>query len=101
LDRSTNNIEKYKMAKKPTKRAVSEAWGQAFEDLYQRLDMKEGETYIYKMTKIQEREAMDVDQVKCIKDRAGQLLVKDGQIKHRWWGYFDKLFNVETKSSTI
>jgi hypothetical protein len=42
----------------------------------------------------------DVDQVKCIKDGADQLLVKDKEIKHRWQEYFDKLFG-ETKSSTI
>jgi hypothetical protein len=89
LDRSADNIEKYKMAKKAT------------EGLYQRLDMKEGERDIYKMARIRERKTRDVDQVKCIKDGAGQLLVKDEDIKHRWQEYFDKLFNGETKSSSI
>jgi hypothetical protein len=69
LDRSADNIEKYKMAKKATKRVVSEARGRAYEDLYQRLDTREGEKDIYKMAKIRERKARDVDQVKCIKDR--------------------------------
>jgi hypothetical protein len=53
------------------------------------------------MAKIRERKTRDVDQVKCIKDGADQLLVKDEDIKHRWWEYFDKLFNGETESSTI
>jgi hypothetical protein len=83
LDRSADNIEMYKMADKATKQAVSEARGQAYEDLYQRLDMKEGERDIYKMAKIRERKTMDVDQVKCIKDGADQLLVKNEEIKHR------------------
>ena len=43
LDRSADNIEKYKMAKKAAKRAVSEARGRAYEDLYQWLGTKEGE----------------------------------------------------------
>ena len=43
LDRSGANMDKYKRAKKAAKRAVSEARGQAYEDLYQRLSMKEGE----------------------------------------------------------
>jgi hypothetical protein len=101
LDRSADNIEKYKMAKKATKRVVSEAHGRAYEGLYQRLDTKEGERHIYKMAKIRERKTRDVDQVKCIKDEADQLLVKDKEIKHRWREYFDKLFNGEAKSSTI
>jgi hypothetical protein len=94
LDRSTDNIEKYKMAKKATKRAVSEARCRAYESLYQRLDTNEGERDIYKMAKIRERKMRDVDQVKCI-------LVKDEEIKHRWREYIDKLFNGETESSTI
>ena len=71
------------MAKKATKQAVSEARAWAYEDLYRRLDMKEGERDIYKMTKIQERKTRDVNQVKCIKGGADQLLVKDEKIKHR------------------
>jgi hypothetical protein len=63
--------------------------------------MKEGEWGIYKMAKIRERKMRDVDQVKCIKDRAHQLLVKDEGFKHRLREYFDKLFNRETESSTI
>ena len=46
-DRCANNIEKYKVAKKIAKRAVSEAKRWAYEDLYQRLSMKEGEKDIY------------------------------------------------------
>jgi hypothetical protein len=83
LDRSADYIAKYKMAKKAAKRAMSEAWGRAYEGLYQRLDMKEGEKDIYKMAKIRERKTRDVDQVKCIKDGANQLLVKDEEITHR------------------
>ena len=101
LDRSADNIEKYKMAKKAAKRAVGEARGRAYEDLYQRLGTKEGERDIYKMAKIRERKTRDIGQVKCIKDGAGQLLVKDEEIKHRWREYFDKLFNGENESSTI
>jgi hypothetical protein len=41
------------------------------------------------MTKIRERKTRDVDQVKCIKDGADQLMVKDEEIKHRWWEYFE------------
>ena len=38
---------------------------------------------IYKMAKIRERKMRDIGQVKYIKDGAGQLLVKDKEIKHR------------------
>ena len=53
------------------------------------------------MAKIRERKTRDIGQVKCIKDGADQLLVKDEEIKRRWWEYFHKLFNGENESSTI
>uniref|UniRef100_A0A8I6Z2Q1 Uncharacterized protein n=1 Tax=Hordeum vulgare subsp. vulgare TaxID=112509 RepID=A0A8I6Z2Q1_HORVV len=66
LDRSATNMEKYKVAKKAAKRAMSEARGRAYEDLYQRLNTKEGKRDIYKMAKIRERKTRDVGEVKCI-----------------------------------
>jgi hypothetical protein len=62
-----------------------------YEVIYQRLDTKEGKRDIYRMAGIRERKTRDVDQVKCIKDGADQLLVKDEEIKHRWREYFDKV----------
>ena len=53
------------------------------------------------MAKIRERKTRDVDQIKCIKDGADQLLVKNEEIKHRRREYFDKLFNGESESSII
>jgi hypothetical protein len=49
LDRSVDNVERYKVAKKTTKQAVSEARGQMYDGLYQRLGTKEGEKDIYRM----------------------------------------------------
>jgi DNA-directed RNA polymerase sigma subunit (sigma70/sigma32) len=40
LDRSVDNVERYKVAKKTAKRAVSEARGQMYDELYQRLGTK-------------------------------------------------------------
>jgi hypothetical protein len=51
LDRSVDNIERYKMVKKIAKRVVSEVRGQMYDGLYQRLSTKEGEKDIYRMAK--------------------------------------------------
>jgi hypothetical protein len=101
LDRSTGNIERYKVAKKTAKRAVSEARGQIYDGLYQRLGMKEGERDIYRMAKSRERMMRDIIQVKCIKDATKRLLTKDEDIKNRWREYFNKLFNEDRVSSSI
>jgi hypothetical protein len=45
--------------------------------------MKEGENDVYKMAKLREKKTRDFNQVKCIKDDANRLLVKDDNIKNR------------------
>ena len=80
-DRSVDNIEKYKVAKKTAKRAISVARGRAYEDLYQRLSTKEGEKDIYRMARVRERKARDFNQVKCIKAEREHLLVKEDEIR--------------------
>ena len=82
-DRCTNNIERYKVAMKTAKRAVSEAKGRAYEDLYRRLSTKEGEKDIYRMARARDRKTRDFNQVKCIKDEMEQLLVKEDEIRYR------------------
>jgi hypothetical protein len=69
--------------------------------LYQKLDTKESENDVYKMAKLRERKTRDFHQVKCIKDDADRLLVKDEEIKNKWRAYFDKLFNDESEKTAI
>jgi hypothetical protein len=83
LDRSADNIERYKVAKKTAKQAVSKARGRMYDGLYQRLGTKVGENDIYRMAKSRERKTRDIIQVKCIKDETERLLTKDEDIKNR------------------
>jgi hypothetical protein len=83
LNRSVDIIKRYKVAKKTVKWAVSEARGQIYDGLYQRLGTKEGEKDIYRMVKSRERKTRDIIQVKCIKDATKRLLTKE-DIKNRW-----------------
>jgi hypothetical protein len=80
---SDENIQKYKEARRNAKKVVSEARGRAYTELYQKLDTKECENDVYKMTKFQEKKTRDFNQVKYIKDEADRLLVKDEEIKNR------------------
>ena len=101
LDKSAANIEGYKLAKRIAKRVVSVANGKAYDDLYQRLGMKERENDIYRMARIRERKTRDINQIKCIKNGTDRLLVKDEEIRDRWRDYFDKLFNGESEGPTL
>jgi hypothetical protein len=84
LDRSVNNIERYKVVKKTAKQTVSEVSGQMYDGLYQRLDTKEGEKDIYRMAKSKERKMRGIIQIKCINDATERLLTKDEDIKNIW-----------------
>jgi hypothetical protein len=51
-NKSDENIQKYKEARRNAKKVVSEARGQAYTELYRKLDTKEGENDVYKMAKL-------------------------------------------------
>jgi hypothetical protein len=55
LNKSVDNVERYKVAKKTAKWEVSEARGQMYDGLYQQLGTKEWEKDIYRTTKSRER----------------------------------------------
>jgi hypothetical protein len=80
---SVDNVEQYKVAKKTTKRKVSEKRGRMSNGLYQRLNTKRGEKDIYKMTKSRERKTKTIIQVKRIKYETWRLLTKDEEIKNK------------------
>ncbi|KAG5571647.1 hypothetical protein H5410_061413 [Solanum commersonii] len=55
---------------------------------------KGGDKKLYRLIK-QERGRLDLDQVKCIKEEEGKVLVDEISIKQRWRRYFHKLLNEE------
>ncbi|KAH1220391.1 LINE-1 retrotransposable element ORF2 protein [Glycine max] len=91
--RNSETWDKYKIARNETKKAVSEARAQAFDGLYQALGIRDGERSIYRLAKGRERKTRDLDQVKCVKDEKGKVLVHEKDIKERWKAYFHNLFN--------
>jgi hypothetical protein len=51
--------------------------------MYQKLDAKDDENDVYRMTKVQKIITRDFNQVKCIKDESDRLLMNDDEIKNR------------------
>ncbi|XP_071740063.1 uncharacterized protein [Rutidosis leptorrhynchoides] len=92
--------ERYKEAKREAKKAVACAKEKAYEDLYRKLDSKEGANDIYRRAKARERRRRDLDSIKFIKDESTQTLVKEDEIRKRWEGYFSSLF-IEERSRQL
>ncbi|XP_071727088.1 uncharacterized protein [Rutidosis leptorrhynchoides] len=85
-------VDRYKEAKREAKKAVACAKEKAYEDLYRKLDSKEGANDIYRIAKARERRPRDLDNIKFIKNEACQTLVKEDEIRKRWEKYFSSLF---------
>ena len=85
----------YKTTRKQAKREVAKARNKAYEDLYEKLKTKKGENELFKIAKQRNRQSKDVQQVRVIKIKTGEILMEEEKVKQRWKEYFDDLLNQE------
>ena len=65
------------------------------DDLYARLETKEGEKELYRLARQRDRAGKDVQHVRVIKDKNGNVMVNSEAVLKRWKEYFEKLMNEE------
>ena len=70
------------------------AKGRAYDNLYARLETKEGEKKLYRLPRQRDRAGKDVQHVRVIKDGNGNVMINLEAVLKRW-KYFEKLMNEE------
>ncbi|KAK3574354.1 hypothetical protein QTP86_005145 [Hemibagrus guttatus] len=97
MDRTEENRQEYKESQHRVKREVSKAKLKAYDELYTRLDTREGEKDLYRLARQRDRDGKDVQQVRVIKDRDGRVFTSEESVQRRWKEYFEELMNEENE----
>ncbi|KAK3542055.1 hypothetical protein QTP86_011356 [Hemibagrus guttatus] len=97
MDRTEENRQEYKELQRRVKREVSKVKQKAYDELYTRLDTREGEKDLYRLARQRDRDGKDVQQVRVIKDRDGRVLTSEESVQRRWKEYFEELMNEENE----
>ncbi|KAK3513818.1 hypothetical protein QTP70_028869 [Hemibagrus guttatus] len=95
--RRTQNRQEYKELRRRVKREVSKTKQKAYDELYTRLDTREGEKDLYRLARQRDRDGKDVQQARVIKDRDGRVLTSEESVQRRWKEYFEELMNEENE----
>ena len=93
--RNENTKKVYKEKKSKAKKAVSIGKGRTYDDLYARLATKEGEKELYRLAWQRNRTRKDVQHVRVIKEKNGNVMVNSEAVLKIWKEYFEKLMNKE------
>ena len=81
--REENTKKVYKEKKNKAKKAVVMAKRRVYDDLYARLETKEGEKELYRLPKQRNRAGKDVQHVRVIKDENGNVMVNSEAVLKR------------------
>ena len=91
--RNENTKKIYKEKNSKAKKAVAMAKGRAYDNLYARLETKEGEKELYRLARQRDKAGKDVQHVRVIKNKNGNVMVNLEAVLKRWKEYFEKLMN--------
>ncbi|KAK2891510.1 hypothetical protein Q8A73_017175 [Channa argus] len=96
-ERTEESRQEYREIQRKVKIEVAKAKQRAYEDLYARLDTKEGEVDLYRLARQRDKDVKDVQQVRVIKDKDGNVLTGASSVMGRWKEYFEELMNEENE----
>ena len=100
-ERIEESRQEYREMRHKVKVQVVKAKQRAYNDLFARLDGKNGEPDLYRLARQREREGKDVQEARVIKDRDGNVVTDAMSVTVRWKEYFEELMNEENERKHI
>ena len=91
--KAQEDLATYKEAKRDAKRTVAVERARAAQELYEKLDTREGEKAIYRLAKSRGQATKDNYQGYVVKAQDGTLLLNTEENTSRWAEYFKDLLN--------
>ena len=68
-----------------------------YEELYTKLDSREGQDMIYKLEKTRHRRTLDQEDIEYITDGRKHIITEPKRIIGQWLDYFKHLLNIENE----
>ena len=99
--RCDGDKEEFREANKRAKMEGAKAKDSAYKALYDKLDSREGQTIIYKLSKARERITIYLTDIAYIKDSNETILTDEDEIKARWKESVETLLNVENEREEL
>ena len=95
--RTTEDLADYRENKTNAKKAVTTAKDAGYEELYTKLDSREGQDMIYKLAKTRYRRTLDQEDIVYITDERKHIITDPKRIIGRWLVHFKHLLNIENE----
>ena len=92
-----NRRSEYKEMRREAKKEVAKAKSKAYDELYEGLDTKEGEKTLYRLARQRHQAGKDVQQVRMMKDKDGNVMTDEESVLRMWKEYYMGLMNEENE----
>ena len=92
--RTTEDLSDYQENQTNAKKTVTTANDAGYDELYTKLDSREGQYMIYKLAKTRYRRTLDQEDIVYITDERKHIITEPKIIIGRWLDYFKHLLNI-------
>uniref|UniRef100_A0A7I4Z612 Reverse transcriptase domain-containing protein n=1 Tax=Haemonchus contortus TaxID=6289 RepID=A0A7I4Z612_HAECO len=95
IEKTTDNWQRYQIAKNEAKKAVASEKTAHYADLNKKLESRDGERYVYRLAKTRNHQTGNIEKFYGIDDENGHLLTDRRKTLKQWREYFANISTAE------